>query len=174
MHVTNGSLLGLSDCLTGGPANVAAWKASALQEPPPRCLVFLLPGDAPASEPVMPLPHLDDLAAQGSSGLLALRDMPWKADGQREDNKQFFAQLLGIHAHDAAQKSLADRCASVGAHCNSHCNSVSIHHTITTSFWQKVLAADTHSNRSLDAAVLRWDISDDRNRACKESLRTAM
>jgi hypothetical protein len=122
----------------------------------------------------MPLPHLDNLAAQGCSGLLALRDMPWNADGQREDDRQFFAQLLGIHAHDAAQKSLADRCASVCAHCNSRFKSVSIIHTITTSSWQKVLAADTPSNRKLNAAVLRWDISDDRNQACKESLRTDM
>lgn len=140
MHVTNGKALGLSDYLTGGPANVAAWKASALQEPPPRCLVFLLPRDVPASQPVMPLPHLDDLAAQGCSGLLALRDMPGNADGQKEDNEQLFDQLLGVHAHDAAQNFLADRCASVCAHCNN----VSIHHTITISLGRR-FSLPTHT-----------------------------
>ncbi len=126
--------MGLTDCLTEGPANIAAWKASALQEPPPRCLLFLLPGDALEHQPVVPLPHLDDLAAKGCSGLLALRDVIGDADGQKQDHEQSFAQLLGIHAHDAAQKFLLDRCASICTHCTPHCASVrSMHRTVIIS-----------------------------------------
>ena len=102
---------------------LAAWKASALQEPPPKCLVFLLPGEAmqEAHKPPPPVPHLNNLAAEGCSGLLALRKLSASLEGKTQGCNQVLAHFLEVHepAADQTQQSLAERCAK--AMCNLHC-----------------------------------------------------
>lgn len=91
---------------------LAAWKASALQEPPPKCLIFILPGYAMLQQSAQPVPYLNNLAAEGCSGLLALRDTSASGGGDLQGCENALAQFLGIH-EPAGKQSLADRYASM-------------------------------------------------------------
>lgn len=68
-------------------------------------------GEAHKTDP--PVPHLNNLAAEGCSGLLAVRMTSVSAEGQTLECQQVLTQFLGVHepAADQAQQSLAVRCA---------------------------------------------------------------
>ena len=79
----------------------AAWKAAALQDPPPKCLIIFMDAEAEhakapeqlvcaleAADPV----HVHSIAREGSSGYLALRQGTHGAAPC-----EALAQLLGVH-----------------------------------------------------------------------------
>ena len=70
-----------------------------------------------------PVPHLNHLAAEGCSGLLALRILPASLEGQTQGCKQMLAHFLGVHepAAEQAQQSLAERCAQLCTICTAGC-----------------------------------------------------
>ncbi|BDA40739.1 hypothetical protein COCOBI_01-3930 [Coccomyxa sp. Obi] len=91
---------GLIDEETGGSR--PAWKAAALQDPAPKCLVLFLdlPGhDAEQDLHFLSLPNLDAVARDGRTGHLALRE---NAGSQPAPKLSALAQLLDIHKGDSS------------------------------------------------------------------------
>ncbi len=75
----------------------AAWKAAALQDPAPKCLVLFLdlPGhDAGQNIQYLSLPNLDAVARDGRTGHLALRE---NAGDRPAPKLSALAQLLDVH-----------------------------------------------------------------------------
>lgn len=94
-------ILRLSDGVHMISAVFTAWKKSALQTPPPKCLVFLLPISQHSAGCWT---HVDRLAAEGCSGLLALREVTVSTDGVPKHQEQVLAQFLGVHEVCACSK----------------------------------------------------------------------
>jgi hypothetical protein len=75
---------------------MAAWKAAALQEPPPKCLMILIDlpeGDRGSNVQRIQYPHIDAVARDGRAGHLALRAV---SGSHGTKDLSVFAQLLGI------------------------------------------------------------------------------
>lgn len=75
---------------------MAAWKAAALQEPPPKCLMILIDlpeGDRGSNVQRIQYPNIDAVARDGRAGHLALRAV---SGSHTTKDLSVFAQLLGI------------------------------------------------------------------------------
>ena len=96
----------------------AAWKAAALQDPPPKCLILILDATRPADATRLPEAleaagpvHMHAVAREGCSGFLALRQ---RTDGACRESA-VLAQLLGVHKASACPPCLTCGHALEGA-----------------------------------------------------------